>query len=1010
MKNDIIHAAIKNRTVTLFMIILVAIAGIYSFYISPRQESPDVSAPAAKITTIYPGASPEEVERLVTSKIENELTGIEGYDFSKSFSRNSISVVLISLTDDADIDKAWDELRRKMNDVQQDLPEQCEKIEVNTNMVETAGMIISLSGEKYSYEQLATYAENLKKELTRVDGITRFDVVGEQEMEVKVEVNIDKLNQYALSLDDILSILKAQNIEIPSGKIEEGNSKINVKTSGNYESLEDIENTIVAASSQNGSVVRLADIADVYMDMEDSNYKIKQDGENAVLLAGYFNNNQNIVLIGKEVRAIFDKAKIGLPPDIKIDEVIFQPTDVDEAIKSFVLNLLEGVLFVVIVVFLGMGWRNAVVVSTAIPVSILVTLATMGIMKVEIHQISITALIVALGMLVDNAIVVGDAIQVRIDEGEDKLEACLRGTKETAVPILASTLTTIAVFVPLLLLPGAAGEFLKSIPQICIAALSASFLVALFVTPTMAFMLFKKGKAVEKKSIIRTFFSNLLNLAMRKKVVTLIVALSMLFVSIRLIPVLGLQFFPKADKSILYINFKSENTSNLDKTEKSVNEIEKILSAQPEVLSYTTAIGDGLPKFFFSVEPGSQSADVAQTMLNVDLKKENRFKTNEELANYLQGLFDSEIVGGTATVKLLENGKPIGDPVQIRVVGEDMEVISEKARIIKEELNTIEGTVNVNYDVSDKEYEFFIDIDDDTANSMGFTKADIQKQISIALKGMKASVFRKNGNETNIIVTSDVKSKEQLENMAIKSSFTGNKVLLKQVADIGLIPQTPQLKKHDRELAVSVSSGVKPGYSSVAIQNELQKRMDSLELDNVRVIFKGEREEIISNFGDLGVFSVFAMLIIFMILMIQFASLVQPLIIMLTIPLSLIGSILGLLVFGKPLSFTAMFGIVSLIGIVVNNAIILIDYINAERNKGVVLEDACKEAAAKRLRPVMLTTITTVIGLIPLAFSGSSMFGPMSIALMSGLLVATLLTLVVIPVVFSLVMKKIKKV
>ncbi|RCX17189.1 multidrug efflux pump subunit AcrB [Anaerobacterium chartisolvens] len=1010
MKNDIIHAAIKNRTVTIFMIILVAIAGIYSFYISPRQENPDVSAPAAKITTIYPGASPKEVERLVTSKIEDELTGIEGYDFSKSFSRNGISVVIINLTDDADIDKAWDELRRKMNDIQRDLPEQCEKIDVNTNMIETAGMIISLSGEKYSYEQLASYAENLKKDLTKVDGITRFDVVGKQEMEIKVEVDIDKLNQYALSLDDVLNILKAQNIEIPSGKIEDGSSKINVKTSGMYESLEDIKNTIVEVSGQNGSVVRLGDIADVYTDLEDSNYKIRQDGENAVLLAGYFNNNENIVFIGKEVRAIFDKAKSGLPSDIKIDEVIFQPGDVEKAVKSFVLNLLEGVLFVVIIVFLGMGWRNAVAVSTAIPVSILVTLAAMGVMKIEIHQISITALIVALGMLVDNAIVVSDAIQVRIDEGEDKLEACLRGTKETAVPILTSTLTTIAVFVPLLLLPGAAGEFLKSIPQICIAALSASFLVALFVTPTMAYMLFKKGKSLEKKSIIRSFFSNLLSLAMKKKAMTLIAALLIFFVSLRIIPVLGLQFFPKADKSILYINFKSENASNIDKTEKSVIEMEKILSAQPEVLSYTSAIGDGLPKFFFSIEPGSQSADVAQTMLQVDLKREKRFKTNEELANYLQGLFDSEIVGGNATVKLLENGKPIGDPVQIRVVGDDMEAILENARNIKDELNTIEGTVNVNDDSSDKEYEFFIDIDDDTATSMGFTKADIQKQISIALKGMKASVFRKSGNETNIILTSDIKSKDQLENLAIKSSFTGNKVLLKQVANISLMPQTPQLKKYDRELAISVSSGVKPGYSSVTIQNQLQKRLESMELDNVRVVFNGEREEIISNFGDLGVFSAFAMLIIFMILMIQFGSLVQPLIVMLTIPLSVIGSILGLLVFGNPLSFTAVFGIVSLIGIVVNNAIILIDYINGERVKGAVLDDACKAAAAKRLRPVMLTTITTVIGLIPLAFSGSSMFAPMSITLMSGLIVATLLTLVVIPVFFSLTMRRIKKI
>jgi len=448
-----IYAAVKERKITLFIVAVLIVLGFYSYYIIPKQESPDITAPVAIITTVYPGASPEDVERLVTSKIEDKAVEVGGYDTVDSNSMDSVSIVVLWIENGIDVDKAWEELRQKMSDLKAELPKECMDIEVHTNVTETAGMIISISGENYSYDELSSYAEDLKRELDKIDGVSRFDIIGSQDMEVAVDVDIARLNYYRLSLDNITQIISAQSVEIPSGKVNDGSAKINVKVSGGYPSIKEIGDTILTVSPENGSKVYLKDVAHVHMDLEDSSYKIKQNGRNAVLLTGYFKSNKNIVITGTEVEKIINRYKSRLPEDVVFDEVLYQPADVKKSINSFVINLIEGMVFVIITVFLGMGVRNAIIVSTVIPLSMLITFFAMYLMNIKIHQISIASLIIALGMLVDNAIVVSDSIQVRIDNGEEKMEACVEGVREIALPVLTSTLTTVGAFIPLLMLP-----------------------------------------------------------------------------------------------------------------------------------------------------------------------------------------------------------------------------------------------------------------------------------------------------------------------------------------------------------------------------------------------------------------------------------------------------------------------------------------------------------------------------------------------------------------------------
>lgn len=1007
MDKGIVRWAIENRRVTLFFIAAIVILGIYNYNIIPRQENPEITPPIAMITTLYPGASPEEVEDLVTSKIEDELVGIEGFDNCRSYSNNSMSTVILWIQQDADVDKAWEKLRQKMEDITPQLPEGCEKPRVNTDMADTSGFILSLSGESFSYEQLEEFANDLKKELSGIKGLARVEIVGKQAKEVKVEIETAKLNLLGLSLEDIVGFLQAQNTEIPSGDINDGNYRINVSTPGKYLSPEEIGDTVLGVSQTDGSMLMLRDLAVIRIESGDSSSIMKHNGENAILLAGYFQQHKNIVLTGKEIDKRLEQIRPLFHADLLIEKVHYQPDDIADSVTNLMINLLEGIIIVILVVYLGMGLQNALVISAAIPLSILITLCIMSITGLKLHQISIAGLIISLGMLVDNAIVISDAIQVRLDSGEEKLEACVAGTKDVAIPVLTATLTTVAAYTPLLILPGVAGEYVRSIPQNVMMSLAASYLVALFFTPVMAYLFFKKDKKVPGSQKVWALLRNISHNALGRRKAAVITAAGIFALTIVLASFLNLVFFPKADKNVFYFNINAEQSTNLANTERVVTQVEEILNKQKEVISYTSAIGEGLPKFFMTVPHTVKSRDYGQVMVRVDLKKGRRFKNNTQFVEYLQKIFDENISGGIVTGKELEQAEPIEAPVIVRLAGSNFEELQQEAERIKGYLGEIKGTLNIEDDAGDKLYEYRVDVDSNLASNLGLTRYGIQKEINIALRGKKTSVLRTKENDYDILVRGDIHSVNQLENLGIKTIAANKKILLKQVADIKLYSQLPTIKRYNRERSVNVMSDVMAGYSAVDIQNQLAKRLsENPGVNGVKIVFDGEKEKIFDYFGSLGTAAVFAGFAIFIIMLLQFNSLSQPLVVLLTIPLSVIGSVVGLLIFRQPLSFTALLGMVSLMGVVVNNAIILIDYINWERKQGKSIYQSCVVAVEKRIRPIFLTTATTVLGLTPLVFSGT-LFMPMAVSLMGGLISSTFLTLVIIPVVYSLIEQRI---
>lgn len=1000
----LIEAAILNRKITLFLLVLLIAAGAYSFYKSPRQEYPEINAPVAMITVIYPGASPAEVEERVTSKIVSELEEIEGYDYTYTYSFNSASVTFLRLIYGTEVDEAWNDLERRMDELQSELPPECQAIQTNTDLVETAGLMVTLSGDNYTYNELNDIALQLKDELKSIQGIKRFEIHGKQEREVVVEVNYHKLNDLGLSLGELYGMLQAQNVEIPSGQIEQQGASVNLRTSGRLKSLDQIRSLVVGVSPQTGQTVALREIAEVAFQDADASYKILQDGENAILLTGYFQKNENVVLVGDELDQVIARFQETLPEDLRIERVLDQPENVRQSVNDFMMNLLQGVAFVLVVVLLGMGLKNALIVSTAIPASIMISFIFMGYLGIELHQISIAALIVALGMLVDNAIVIIDSIQVKLDVGMARTEACVNGAREVAVPVLTSTLTTIGAFLPFMLLPSIAGEYIASLPSIIMISLSVSYLVAILVIPPLAYMFLGPSRATGKsKGVIRLFFERALLAAFRFRVLTLMLVLATIGFTIYAGLSLNLKFFPFADTDKIYIDVRSENAASIETTEALVEVVHEILSEEPLILSNTTAVGGGLPKFYNTLPIVPNSNDKAQMMLRLDMEALERIDgglTLEAYAAQLQNKLDHSVTGGRVTVKLLEQAEPIGAPVQLRLLGSDLDQLGEASERLQKLIANVEGTAKVDTDFENRVFEYVVEPDSGLAGAVGMTQYDIQSEISLALRGQAATTIRLSDGDYNVVLKSSVVSLDDLRNLKIKATASGLKVPLSAVSEVMLNSEYAVIKSYKGDLATIVMSDVAPGYNAVDIQKAIVAQIDPKDYPGITFKFDGENEKIVENFGNIGSSAVLAVMLVYSVLLFQFRSFTQPLIILLTIPLSAIGSFLGLYFLGFELSFVAMLGIVSLLGIVVNNAIVLIDFINIERAEGKSVEISCIDAVEKRFRPIMLTTITTVIGLVPLALSGSALFVPMSVALMSGLMVSTLLTLIIIPMVY----------
>lgn len=1001
MKN-LIYKLINNKKITLFFVFLIIAVGIFSYVVSPKQESPDFSIPYALVTTVFPGASQQDVDEFVSVPILDTLSEIEGIETTSAYSSNSLSLIIVEFDFNADREKKFSELKESMSEVSSNLPEECSEIDVNTKITDTSGVLISLSSRNLDNEEIAKWADYTGKKLKEIDGIIRYEIIGARETRIMVRVRQEDMVTAGLTLAEINTLISGGNIDIPMGNISEDNEYVAVNYTGTYENIQDIEELIIGYIPELQKELRLGDIADITIETAPSNTYYSHNGRETVIIGAYFDEDINIVPFEEEIADTLASLDDIYPSDLESSLIISQPEEVKDSLENFASNLLIAVGLVIIVILIGMGARNALVVSVSLPLSILLSFGAMYVLGIRIQQISIAALIVSLGMLVDNSIVVSDSIQGYLDSGMKKKKACAAGVKDVAVPILASTVTTIAAFLPFLFLNSIAGDYIKGLPQIIAISLTASYLTAMLIIPVLGFILFRaKEKKTKKKST--GYFKKILKAGLKRKWAVLILVIMVITGTVFLAMELDTVFFPASEKDIIYIDIRNDISDDTRGTGEIVRQIEDILEKEEVVTEITSAFGGALPRFNQIMYIYTKTPDIGQIMMRVDLS-DSDYNSNGEYKSDLQDKIDALGLDAKVTVKELMYAFPMDEDIKIRISGLELKQLKEYESQIHEILTAEDGLVNVNKGNTDYIDEYSLSIDESKAALNGIMIPELQNELSIAIRGRETTVIREEGKEIPVIVTGGELGRISLDTIPIRT-MQKDYIMASQVSVMEKTESLSTIPRYNGEYAMSLTADYNPDFDKADVINRIKEAIDDLNMKDTSVEYEGEDQLIKENFGQVGILGIVALAAVFIILLIQFRSYSLPILIFITIPLSAVGSVAGLYLTGQAVSFTALLGIVSLLGIVVNNAIILIDYIKKEQDKGVKIKKACLNASSRRMRPILLSTITTVIGLIPLAVGSSQLFKPMAIALMSGLLVSTLLTLIVLPVFVSGVYK-----
>ncbi|WMI82695.1 efflux RND transporter permease subunit [Anaerotignum sp. MB30-C6] len=1000
MIGGITARVLKNKKLTIFIMVFVLLAGVYSYVKLPRQENPDISAPMAQIFIRYPGSSSLEVEKYVIKPIEDKIVELEGFDYSESVSRNGVGSVFLKLMEDIDTDKAWDDLAKLMDEVKMELPQEVSEITVNTDLTQTPGMIISLSSNSYDADALADYGDYLKNSLSQIDGVKKFEVIGEVQKQVEIIAKPIEINQWGLTSADLISKIQGANVSIPQGSVESQSGRIQLTVKNKFEDINYIENISVASSGITENL-KLKDVADVKVVTDPYAANYGRNGTRTVFLVGYFEDTLNVVTVGKEVDSVMDSLNKNIPNDIEFNTLMYQPEDVDNAVKGFMKNLFQAVFFVLLVVLFGMGKKNAIVVSTAIPLSIAFTMIVMYIAGVKLENMSIAGLIIALGMLVDNAIVVSDAIQHHLDQGVDPDEAAILGTKEVSFSILTSTLTTIFAFMPLLLLKSTLGEFIYGVPFVVTVSLIGSYICAIITIPVISSLVLKPsiGQQKEKKSRIRQFYMNTLRKTLGKAKYIYIAAVVFVLIGFTAASSLVSSILPKADKSLIQIDIQSEFSSDIKKTEQLKDQVITLLSDMPELTNYYSSVGSNLPKFYMSVQYRAPEPSIGQLAYEFDLSKSQRFVKKEDLQAFIQERLRENLIGGSASTYLLDLAS-ISTPIQFRLIGTDLERLDQVSSELSEVLHKTPGTMNVSDNFKSREYQFQVEIQEMIASARGLSEYGIQKELSTALLRQPISQIKKNGKHIPIFIHYDIEDKDEVSNLMIKSPISQDFIALDEVAEIQLDSQYPVINHYNGQRSVTITSDLMKGYSVAEVERNIKEHIEGSNYEDIQFEFNGMMAKLQENNASLGQLALFSIFMILAVLILQFHSYSQPIVVLSTVPIAVAAALLGLSIARQPLSFVAMLSLVSLMGIVVNNAIVLIDAIKFFCQGGMELKQACITAVNRRYRPIMLSTITTVIGLIPLLISGGELFRPLAVSLISGLTFSTFITILIIPNLF----------
>ena len=1027
------HIAIRNPVFVFIMVLVISIAGFKAYKSIPREAAPDIQIPLLIVSIPFPGATPEDVESLITNKVEQELKTIKNLKEISSTSSEGVAVLTLEFTSDFDISEARTKVREKMDQIKPDLPADAEDYQVTEiNLSEQPLMILNLAGDM-GLLGLTELADEVKEEIEGIPGILEVRRAGGLEKEIRVYVNPDKLNYYKLALNQVSSSISNENTNLPGGTITMGPTKYMIRVPGEFISPEGINEALISAPNQ--VPVRVKDIARVVFGYKEVTSKSRLDGLESVSLSIVKRSGENLLAIRDEVKSIIQRLEKDYKEDVKFSILSDQGERVQQIVKDLENNIITGFVLVFLVLLLVMGISNALLVAIAIPLSFLVSIIILNVMGFTLNIVVLFSLILSLGLLVDNAIVIVENIYRHRQAGKSRIEAALLGTKEIAIPVTTSTITTVAAFFPLIFMPGIAGEFISFLPKTLIVTLSSSLFVALIINSVLCSTMmrvkvnkevtsdFDELKLVDHSKILRVYQRTLRGV-LRFRFVTVMVFI-FLFIGTfywygtNTFPRKRVEFFPKTEPSEAIVNITAPMGTTLDISDGYVTSVEGYIESDMDKLDAVVA-NVGQRRGSGASSSGSTTTYLSHVVLDFPSWQNWVEKPSEIIKNLRQKLV--KMVG--VQVKLVEaqSGPPTGKAFNLEVQGEDFSKMINSVEIIKQKIKDIPGLVDLTDDFDRSRPELKVIIDRDKASRLGFRARDIASTVRTAFNGKKVSVFRDGTEEYDIWVQLDQSFRKNQSDLASLFIFTssGEPVRLSEIAKVDTGPSYGSIRHVDTERTITISGDAFRVPGPVLVM-KAQQALKDLELpDGVQYKFTGENKGRQETQIFIGQALIIAICLILVVMIAQFNSIALPFIVITSVFMSVMGVLLGLIVHDRPFGIIMTgVGTVALAGIVVNNVIVMLDFVVKLRKQGFARNEAMVLASAVRFRPVLLTAVTTVIGLAPMAmgmdidFSRDSpiVFGSesgsfwksMALAIMYGLSVATFLTLFMVPTLYSLI-------
>ncbi len=1019
------QVALKRQATVLTLMVFILIAGIYCYITLPRENFPDITIPYVFVTTTYEGVAPEDMEELISIPIERKLKGISDVEEIRSTSAEGISTVAVKFLPSVDIDDALQKVRDKVDQAKKDLPGDLpdDPVLQEVNFSDLPVIRVVLSGP-FSLRRLQKFAEDMEDRLESIPGVLDARLSGGLEREIHVEFDLDRVGAYRVPFSSLINAVSKSNVNMPGGSMDIGQAKYLVRVPEDFQDPAEIFS--IVAFVRDGKPVYLRDVAFIRDSHKDPRTRSRINGVKSVTLAIQKRSGENIVEVTDQVKAIVKEMKPLLPPNLKIDLTSDMSNDVRLMVADLENNILSGLILVVAVILLFIGGRSAIFVALAIPYSMFITFILLAAFDVTLNMVVLFSLILALGMLVDNGIVIVENIYRHIQQGMTRREAALVGANQVAWPVITSTATTLGAFMPMLFWPGIMGEFMGYLPETLIMALTASLFVALVINPVLSarYQTAKPMKVGKKKKasgepFVKRIYLVFLKWSLNHRLLVMFTAFILLVGAIVLYGAFGKgsEFMPDTEPRRAYVHIKAPEGTNLDASDKLVKLVENIVSKYEDIRYVISNIGAEGGDPFSQGGTGTHINRVA-----LDFKDFHDRKTlSSTVVNEVREKTLGAVRGAEVQVEKEKEGPPTGAPVNLEISGKDIHVLGELAGQIAKELKDIQGLVDLKDNFVKGKPEIRVRVDKEKAALMGLDTYTIAYTVKTAINGAKVGVYREGKDEYDIVARLPDKDRHSLESLKriTVSGSKGQPIPLTSLAEIKLSSGLGAIMRLDQKRVVTISGDVSGRLANDVIQDidsRLKTRIDWPRGYSYR--FSGEQEEQAKSAAFLGKAFVATLFIIFIILVTQFNSFMTPFIILTSVLLSLIGVFLGLLITDTAFGVIMTgIGVISLAGVVVNNAIVLIDYYNQLKERGMAARDALIKAGLVRFRPVMLTAITTILGLLPMATGisfdfrkvaldigneSSQWWGPMAVAVIFGLAVATLLTLVVVPVLCSL--------